>query len=209
MSLARVVEVWIGDDPAGWTEAGFTVEDDRCVIGDVRVRLGGDRPSLHRWTVQHPDLDPGETDVDGLDTALVEDSLPVGPAIHPNGAIGFDHVVVASPDLDRTTTAFTAIGVECRRTRDTTAGGSPMQQRFFRMGTIIELIGPPEPDGDGPARFWGLALVSEDLDRTAELLGHRLGEVKDAVQPGRRIATLRTRDLGIGVPIAFMTPHRG
>jgi hypothetical protein len=29
---------------------------------------------------------------------------------------------------------------------------------------------------------------------------------KDAVQPGRRIATLRTRELGLSVPIAFMTP---
>jgi hypothetical protein len=45
-----------------------------------------------------------------------------------------------------------------------------------------------------------------DLDATAAALGERLGAVKDAVQPGRRIATLR-RQAGAGVPLAFMSPE--
>ena len=32
-----------------------------------------------------------------------------------------------------------------------------MTQVFFRLGEVIlELVGPPEPAGDGPARFYGL-----------------------------------------------------
>ena len=36
-------------------------------------------------------------------------------------------------------------------------------------------------------------------------LGERVGEVRDAVQPGRRIATLR-RSAGLAIPVALMTP---
>ena len=37
------------------------------------------------------------------------------------------------------------------------------------------------------------------------MLGERAGEVRDAVQPGRRIATLR-RSAGLAIPVALMTP---
>jgi hypothetical protein len=43
---------------------------------------------------------------------------------------------------------------------------------------------------------------------TAAHLGELLGAAGDAVQPGRRIATLR-REAGVGPAIAFMTPGRG
>jgi hypothetical protein len=59
--------------------------------------------------------------------------------------------------------------------------------------------------GSEPARFYGIAFTVDDLDATAALLGDRLGRVKDAVQPGRRIATLR-REAGAGIPLAFMSP---
>jgi hypothetical protein len=48
--------------------------------------------------------------------------------------------------------------------------------------------------------------VVDDLEAAAERLGDRLGRVKDAVQPGRRIATVR-REAGLGVPLALMTPR--
>ena len=44
---------------------------------------------------------------------------------------------------------------------------------------------------DRPARFWGLALLVGDIERTVEELGEHVGTVRPAVQPGRRIATLR------------------
>jgi hypothetical protein len=75
---------------------------------------------------------------------------------------------------------------------------------FFRLGeAVLELVGPPTPGGDGPARFWGLALNVSDLEQTAGLLGPRLRPVKPAVQPGRFIATL-DRAAGSTVELAFM-----
>jgi hypothetical protein len=59
-----------------------------------------------------------------------------------------------------------------------------------------------------PARFWGLAFQVRDLDATCQHLGDKVGEPRDAVQPGRRIATLR-REAGLGPAVAFMSPGPG
>jgi hypothetical protein len=82
-----------------------------------------------------------------------------------------------------------------------------MKQVFFRLGEVIlELVGQPEATGDGPPGFFGLAITVDDLDALAGQLGDRLGTIKDAVQEGRRIATLRHRDIGMSVATAFMSP---
>ena len=66
----------------------------------------------------------------------------------------------------------------------------------------------PGSETGGPARIWGLALTTDDLDGAVERLGPLVTEPKAAVQPGRRIATIDTRGLGIGIALALMTPHR-
>lgn len=142
--------------------------------------------------------------IDGLATHRAPEPVPPPPApgAHRNGVTAIDHVVVTSPDGGRTTAALEAAGLEPRRTR--THGSR--RQTFFRLGPVIlELVAPCEPDGSGePARFWGIAFTVDDLDATAALLGDRIGSIKDAVQPGRRIASLR-REAGLSVPIAFMS----
>jgi len=132
---------------------------------------------------------------------------PPAPA-HPNGVVAIDHVVAFSPDLDRTVAAFGRAGIDVRRSRDIDASqyGFEARQVFFRLGEVIlELIGGKEPTGDGPASFFGLAYTVADIDAAQRLLGEHLPNVKDAVQPGRRIATLRHKELGLTVPIAFMS----
>ena len=69
---------------------------------------------------------------------------------------------------------------------------------------ILEVVARAGEAGEGPASLWGFTVVVEDLDALAARLGDRLGPVKDAVQPGRRIATVR-REAGLGVPLAFMS----
>ena len=71
---------------------------------------------------------------------------------------------------------------------------------------ILELLGGTEPSPDpGPAAFFGLAYTVSDLDALAARCGASLGTIKDAVQPGRRIATLRHKSFDISVATAFMT----
>ena len=183
---------------------GFTVDAaGNCLIGDVRLVLEGGDQGLCAWSLDGVDSGGG---IDGLATHRATGAaLPAAPTrpggAHPNGVVGIDHVVVTSPDTARTIDSLQAVGLEPRRTRDHGA----MRQTFFRLGPVIlELVGPPAPDGDGPARFWGIAFTVADLGATARFLGDRLGRVKDAVQPGRRIASLR-REAGLALPVAFMS----
>ena len=214
-------EIVVGDPPEAWTAAGFSVDDDgTCRIGTVRVRLvGRDRGKrILDWSLR--DTTAGSLaggSIDGIATRASDRPAPDPddePVNHPNGTLGIDHVVLFTPDGGRTTAAFEAAGFKALRVRDTSTYGAPMRQTFFKAGEVIlELIGPEQPatDGsaDGPAGFFGLALTVSDLDAAADQLGTALGSPKDAVQPGRRIATLRHRDLGLSVAIALMTPEPG
>jgi hypothetical protein len=153
------------------------------------------------WALRGLDV----SDVDGLPTSL-SDEPPQETPDHPNGVIALDHLVVSTPDIERTTKAIEAVGLELRRTRDTDQYGPPFRQTFFKLGDVVlEVIGPVEPRNDKPARFFGLAFTVADLDATARYLGDRLRPAKDAVQPGRRIATL-DKAAGSAVAMAFMSP---
>lgn len=207
-----VDQLIVGDDAPAWRDAGFAVDDDgTCRIGTVRIRLtGADGPRhLHRWTLRG--VDPDITEIDGVATTC-SSAGPADPATHASGVSRIDHVVLTTPDIDRTVAALVAIGLDPRRVRDDAERyPHPMRQVFFRMGEVIlELVGPQEPEQRAPERpavLWGLALVADDLDGLAERLGpERVTAPKAAVQPGRRIATLRTRSLGISTAIAYMTP---
>ena len=141
-------------------------------------------------------------EVDGLAFQAAGEAAP--PAEHPAGVVAVDHVVVSTPDLERTFAALEGAGFELRRVRE---AGPTARQGFYVLGdAVLEVVGPREPEGDGPAVFWGLVLVAGDLDRTAAELGSLLGTPRDAVQPGRRIATVR-REAGLGTAVALMTPR--
>ncbi len=201
--LAAVV---VADAPGSWRSAGFSVVGDDVHIGALTVRTDGAGPSI-AWSLRSGHALPA--DVDGIAVIDAEPTVPEAHGAHQNGVTAVDHVVVRSPDLDRTTEAFGAIGLELRRTRDATIGDHAVQQRFFWLGAVVlELVGSPRATGDGPASIWGLALVADDLDASCGWLGpDRCSAPRPAVQRGRRIATVRTDALGISPTIALMTPH--
>ena len=132
-------------------------------------------------------------------------------AAHPNGVATIDHVVIVTPALDRTVAVLRAAGLDLRRIREEpTPAGAP-RQAFFRLGDVIlEVVQAPDDaiersgGSDGPAFFWGLAFVASDLDATVAHLGEHATPPRPAVQPGRRIATVR-RSAGLSVPVALMS----
>ena len=203
-------ELVIADPPAAWLAAGFEVAGDVVEVGTVRLRLSEN--GAGRGIVACAVRDLAAERPDGL-PATSSSAPPREPRSQPqpNGAVSLDHLVAFSPDLERTIAALEQAGLELRRLREEpTPAGAP-RQAFFRLGEVIlEVIHAPpgsreERDPDVPARFWGLAFSVTDLDATADHLGERLGDPRDAVQPGRRIATLR-REAGIGPAVAFMSP---
>ena len=156
------------------------------------------------WTLR-PGAAPLPPLVDGIATGAAAGRSAGRRRRTPTAPLGVDHVVVRTPALQRTLTALEGIGLEVRRVRE---ARPDLHQAFLWAGDVLlEVAGPPEPAGDGPASLWGLVVVAPDLDAVAALPGEPLGSVRDAVQQGRRIATVR-RELGSSVPLAFMTPHR-
>jgi catechol 2,3-dioxygenase-like lactoylglutathione lyase family enzyme len=198
--VPSIDELEIADEPRAWSAAGFDVADGVCRFARIRLRLVGKGPrrGIVGWTLG----EDGSAETQGE------------PAPHPNGAVRVDHVVMLSPDLERTVENLESQGFDLRRRREGPTPGGSTRQAFFRAGEpILEVVEAPEGtsvarDRDGPARLWGLAFVVEDMDHTARGLGDLLGRPRDAVQPGRQIATLRA-EAGLGPAIAFMTSGAG
>jgi catechol 2,3-dioxygenase-like lactoylglutathione lyase family enzyme len=223
MPAPTIDELIVADDPARWAALGFDVTDHSSQIGSVRLRFlapaGGSpdgpdapapattAPGIVGWSLR----DAQSAELDGLATTLSERPLADPAPAHPNGVRAIDHVVAASPDLDRSVAALQAAGLDLRRVREEpTPAGAP-RQAFFRLGgEILELIQEPQEvieragGADHPVRFWGLALLVDDLDAAAARLAPHVGEPRAAVQPGRRIATVR-RSAGLAVPMALMS----
>ena len=212
MAAPTIDELTVADGPGAWSALGFAVDGDTCVVGDVRIRLAGSDAGkgLAGWLLR----DAEGAELDGLPTARSDRPPPSAGPAHPNGVTVLDHVVAITPALERTIAALQAAGLDLRRIREEpTPAGAP-RQAFFRLGaTILEVVQePPEAiergGRDRPAFFWGLAFVAPDLDATVAGLGDRVSEIRDAIQPGRRIATLR-RSAGLALPVALMTPPPG
>jgi hypothetical protein len=178
----------LGDAPEAWARLGFAPDAAGDVaLGGTRLRLsgrGGGILAVHaaELTAERPDGLP----------LLPADATPGAAASHPNGATAVDHVVALTGSLSRTVGALTAAGLDHRRATETMA--------FLRLGSfILEVV---ELGGD-PPRLWGLVVVVPAL----EGLGPLVGPAKDAVQPGRRIATV-SPEAGLGTALALITPRR-
>ncbi|HSS04467.1 MAG TPA: hypothetical protein VLK89_04680 [Solirubrobacterales bacterium] len=202
-------ELTVADAPASWSALGFELVGDTAVCGEVRIRLVGldGGRGLTGWSLRGVE----SAELDGLWTTRSERPLPSERPLHPNGVTGLDHVVAIAPSLDRTVAVLQGAGFDLRRIREEpTPAGAP-RQAFFRLGaTILEVVQEPveareRAGGDRPAFFWGLAFVAPDLDATVAGLGDQVSEIRPAVQPGRRIATLR-RSAGLSIPVALITP---
>jgi hypothetical protein len=198
---AQLVELAIRSEPAAWQRVGFQVGEGAIALGSTLVRPECEGDELFSWTV----AGVAGTDFDGLPTIVVG-APPRAPAAaeHPNGAVAIDHVVARTPSLERTVAALEQAGLELRRVRD--AGGGARQGFLWVGDTILEVVEAPGLDLDAPAALWGLVVVVGDIDRAVALGGGAVGAARDAVQPGRRIATV-SKDAGLGVPVALMTPH--
>jgi hypothetical protein len=191
--MAAARELVIADDPAAWAALGFAPDGDGVVaLGGLSVRLAGREAGAGVVAVH----------VDGL-AAERPDGLPIvrggtasrAPAAHPNGARAIDHLVALTDDRDRTAAALAAAGGDVRRRGEPPELPAPMA--FVRFGELVVEVA----QAGGPARFWGLTVTVPDVDALA---GPLLGSARPAVQPGRRIATVR-REAGLSVALALMS----
>jgi hypothetical protein len=206
-----IESITVADPPEAWRRAGFTVDGESCRVGSIDVRLAGREAGRGLVGMRVRGIEDGPFDGLPIEPATSDAPAAIAP-VHPNGVTRIDHVVAFTPDRARTVAALESVGLDVRRLRDepTPAGGG--FQAFFRLGeAILEVIEAPESaniPADKPARLWGLAFVVGSIDRTVAQLGDLVSEPREAVQPGRKIATLR-REAGLSFGCAFMTPGPG
>jgi hypothetical protein len=197
-----------------WRDLGFVIAPhsghQHTVIAGVRFVFSGvDSASPESRGLIGWGFDP--VSVERFDTASVVDSIPTRfaePAsenfAHAFAVESIDHVVIMTPSLDRTCGVIeSSLGLPLKRIREV---GGGVRQGFHRAGPVIlEVVERPDIASDEPARLWGLVFVVNDLDAAVERLGPDvIGAPRDAVQAGRRIATLRS-GAGLGVPLALMS----
>ena len=206
-----VGEFEVADPADAWTRAGFSVDADAvCRIGGVDIRLigRGHGTGIVGWSLRGLPPDGSIHELDGIPTKR-SGGLPATAATHPNGVVAIDHAVLLSPDLSGTVESLAAVDVHPRRERDGELGGRPIRQIFFRFGeVIVEVVGSPETTAAGPSTLWGLTFVVVDIDATAAFFGDRTTRVNAAVQPGRRITTLRHDEFGMSVRTAMISASR-
>jgi hypothetical protein len=187
----------LGGSTDAWDALGFAVAGERIAVEGVVLRFDQARePGLWAWALRGV---PAGGELDGIPCAAPPPPAP--PGRHPNGVERIDHVVVATPRLERTLAALEDAGLEVRRVRD--ADPPTLRLAFLPAGhALIEVVGDAA-GVDGPARLWGVTFVVADVDALAATHPASFGRPRAAVQPGRRIVTAR----GLGVPVAFITPR--
>ena len=206
--MTRVVAITVGGRAAPWYDIGIV----SGLLGDVRLNIDESLPvGLH-----HLDLVGCPTrasHIAGLPVVHVDDAQVVDTVAPSNAApqfvlhiVGVDHVVVLADDVRATCNEIAAqSGAPLKRVKE----GDRGVQGFHRWGSVIlevverRLVAPS--DSATTAAYWGLVVVVDQINEVATHLGPDvIGAPKPAVQPGRRIATVRS-GAGLGVPLALMS----
>lgn len=201
--MTALVELLVAvDDPSSWRRLGLVFDGDTTLVGQVAIRVTAGRGGVVSWGLADlPEADAPLTEIDGLAVHSMALSAPQDSVVrHPLGATRVDHAVVFTDSLERTCGALAAAtGCELKRVRE----AGPVRQGFHRLGEVIAEV--VESDRANSASYWGFVLEVDDLDAACALLGPDVvGEPRDAVQPGQRIATIRS-GVGLGVPVALIS----
>lgn len=197
---ARLVSVIVGGTAAPWTALGFAADGATIPFWNGAIECAGGDDGVVGLRVVGGACAAGEAiDMDGVTVWGAEH--PVAARDHPNRSVELDHLVIRTPSLDRTSAAVERVlGLPLRRIRE----AGPVRQAFHRFperGCIVELVEQPDLPG---AALWGLVVNCDDLRAFVAAASPHVGEPKDAVQIGRRIATLR-REAGLPCAVAVMS----
>jgi hypothetical protein len=124
-----------------WAGLGFAVDGGSTWVSGAEYKLGSEGRRICGWRLSGASTSA----IDGLPVSEAKAGPPVAQS-HPNGVAALDHIVVFTPDHQRTIAAIEAAGLDLRRTRDADTYEVPMRQGFFKLGPVIlEVIGPLDP----------------------------------------------------------------
>lgn len=190
--LPTISDIRVGGPRDAWETLGFALDGDVIGLANATLFVG---PT------------PATSDSNAAWRAVTG---PSGEgARHPNGVTAIDHLVIRTSDIDATAERLVGDGLSYRRTRRVDDVG--MEQRFFLGANLVVEVVTATNEAAIPGvidHLWGVAFVSDDIEETAQRLSSACSPIRSAVQPGRRIATIRTEGTGIDVHLAVMSPRR-
>lgn len=192
----RLASVVVGGASEPWVALGFTVTDDGLIaFGNGSIELDGSSSGVVALRVDGVHGAVAGAEIGGVP---VLDGSAAPATGHANGCFELDHVVIMTPSIERTSAAIAGVlGLPQRRIRETDTVRQAFH-RFDERGCIIELV---ETGRAERPTVWGLVVNTTDLDAFVAAAGPDLVSApKPAVQPTRRIATVRA---GAGLPVAF------
>lgn len=222
--MTTISDVWMSSSIDAWRRLGFSdvliSQPDGLKVPCVSIAGLGFRflpelsdPSalgscVSGWTlVSNPESEAHDMSfIDGIATRVVAKSVATPQSAHALAVTAIDHLVITTGSLERTCGAITEqLGLPLKRIRD---AGHGVRQGFHRAGSIIlEIVERPDLAPETAAEIWGVVFVVEDLDGAVAWLGpDAIGAPRDAVQNGRRIASIK-KEVGLGLPVALMSPH--
>ena len=222
--MTTIADVWLSSSIDPWRSLGFSDyllrQPDGSTVPCISIAGLGFQFVTHivqpivqpsvtgscvsGWTVISDDA---VTDsIDGVATQVISERQPAPELIHELAVTAIDHIVITTGSLERTCGAITEqLGLPLKRIRD---AGHGVRQGFHRAGSLIlEIVERPDLAPETPAEIWGAVFVVDDLDAAVAWLGpDAIGAPRDAVQNGRRIASVK-KEVGLGLPVALMSPH--
>ena len=133
--MPALVSLTVADSPECWERLGFVVDEGTVRVGVVTFVCAGSvtdgAKGITDWVLfDSTRVLPGS--VDGVLTAAASERVNVPAPKHPNGVSSIDHLVLRTPDLERTVAVLEGLGIACRRRRNGGAYGSTtLLQAFF------------------------------------------------------------------------------
>jgi len=197
----KPVQLFIGGAPSPWGLAGLSPQ------GSPLGSLASTSNATLVWPSEELPSGALEIAFDGVQSGADLDGIECAEFIStPDGLDSsdslIDHVVVMTNNLERTCEAVTEVtGCPLKRVREV----GEIRQGFHRVGeggVILEVV---ERADVSRTSLWGLVIATPSFDDLVQAAGDLLSEPKDAVQPGRRISTVKAK-AGLGIPVALMTP---
>eukprot|EP00941_MAST-03F_sp_MAST-3F-sp1_P002749 g2749.t1 len=207
-----LTELTVGDDADSWGKAGFSItKGNYCMIGDIRINLIGKtekKRGIISWGFDN--LSEHVKSIDAIPCShFVRDTKQPIKLENENRSFALDHLVLKSNNFEETNKNLQKNGFILKRV--ITNPKTKQSFSFFRDGGwILEVLGSSSFEEESVSKkseLWGITLVVDDIMRTKSLLKNNLSEVRNAKQKGRKIATLRHKNFGMSVNIAFITPH--
>ena len=197
----KPVQLFIGGAPSPWGLAGLSPQ------GSPVGSLASTSNATLVWPSEELPSGALEIAFDGVQSGADLDGIECAEFMStPDGLESsdslIDHVVVMTNNLERTCEAVTEVtGCPLKRVREV----GEIRQGFHRVGeggVILEVV---ERADVSRTSLWGLVIATPSFDDLVQAAGDLVSEPKDAVQPGRRISTVKAK-AGLGIPVALMTP---